>query len=113
MEIIVTGRHVSVTDALKDYAQGKLHAILDGAHKINTAKVILDVQKTRSKAEIIVHGKNIDIEADAESFDMYKSIDTAVEKVDKQLSKYFDKVQDHHKKKGEAPQAPQPEEENT
>ncbi len=97
MEIIVSGRHISVTEAIKTYAEEKLEAILASYHKIGTVRVVLDVQKARCKAEIIVHGKNLDMEADAESYDMYESIDTAIAKIDHQLTKYFDKIQDHHK----------------
>ncbi len=97
MEIIVSGRHLSVTDAIKAYAQEKLEAVLEGYHKISSARVVLDVQKSRCKAEIIVHGKNINVEADEESYDMYESIDKAIIKIDHQISKYFDKIQDHHK----------------
>ncbi len=97
MEIIVSGRHLSVTEDIKSYAEEKLAGILDGYHKISSVRVVLDVQKARCKAEIIVHGKNINVEADAESYEMRESIDAAVAKIDHQISKYFDKIQDHHK----------------
>lgn len=97
MEIIVSGRHISVTEAVKNYAKEKLEAILSSYNKIGNVRIVLDVQKARCKAEVIVHGKNIDVEADAESYDMHESIDAAVAKVDHQISKYFDKIQDHHK----------------
>lgn len=97
MTIMVSGRHVSVTDAMKEYAEGKLKAILEDKHHITNVQVVLDLQKTRHKAEIIVHGKNLNIEADCESYDMYESIDNAMGKIDRQISKYFDKKQDHHK----------------
>lgn len=97
MEIIVSGRHLSVTEAVKNYAKEKLEAILSPYHKIGNVRIVLDVQKTRCKAEVIVHGKNLDVEADAESYDMHESIDAAVAKIDHQISKYFDKIQDHHK----------------
>ncbi|HCE42282.1 MAG TPA: ribosome-associated translation inhibitor RaiA [Lentisphaeria bacterium] len=97
MEIIVSGRHLSVTDDIKAYAQDKLEAILGEYNKIGNVRVVLDVQKTRCKAEIVVHGKNINVEADAESYEMRESIDAAVAKIDHQVSKHFDKIQDHHK----------------
>jgi len=102
MTIMVSGRHVSVTDAMKDYAESKLIAVLEDRHKITNAKIVLDLQKTRHKAEIIVHGKNLNVEADSESYDMYESIDHAIGKIDRQISRYFDKKQDHHKA-GHAP----------
>jgi ribosome hibernation promoting factor len=97
MTIMVSGRHVEVTDAMKDYAESKLQAILEDRHKITNATIVLDLQKTRHKAEVIVHGKNLNVEADSESYDMYGSIDDAMGKIDRQISRYFDKKQDHHK----------------
>ena len=97
MEIIVSGRHISVTESVKNYAKDKLESILSSYHKIGNVRVVLDVQKTRCKAEVIVHGKNLDVEADAESYDMLESIDAAIVKVDHQVSKHFDKIHDHHK----------------
>lgn len=97
MEITVTGRHMEVSDALREYATRKLEDIIQDVHKITSAKVILDMQKGRSKAEIIIHGKHLDIESDFESYDMYQSIDSVMEKAGKQIDKFMDKVQDHHK----------------
>jgi putative sigma-54 modulation protein len=98
MEIIVTGRHLDVSDSLKTHAIEKIQSMLSEYRKIISVKVILDQQKTRSKAEIIVHGKNMNYEAESESYDIYKSIDEAIIKMNKQIAKHFDKVQDHHKK---------------
>lgn len=97
MTIMVSGRHVSVTDAMKEYAESKLKSILEDKHKITNAKIVLDLQKTRHKAEIIVHGKHLNVEADSESYDMYESIDDAVSKIDRQISRFFEKKQNHHK----------------
>jgi len=97
MSIIVSGRHLEVSDAVKEYVQNKVSPITEGYNKVNKVSVVLDVQKSRYSAEIIVHGKHINIEADAEKYDLYEAIDAAILKVDKQIRKYFDKVQAHHK----------------
>ena len=97
MEITVTGRHMEVSEALREHATRKIQDIIEDIHKITSAKVVLELQKGRSKAEIIIHGKHLDVEADFESYDMYQSIDSAVEKAGRQIAKFIDKVQDHHK----------------
>lgn len=97
MEISITGRHFDVSETLKTYVSDQLNMMLSGYRKLNNVHVVLEQQKGRAKAEIIVHGKNINFEADSETFDMYKAIDEAIAKIDKQLAKHFDKVQDHHK----------------
>ena len=97
MSIIVSGRHVDVTEAMKEYAENKLGAVLEDKHKISSARIVLNLEKSRHIVEIIVHGKGMHIEAGAESYDMYESIDEAVSKVERQIEKHFDKKQDHHK----------------
>lgn len=109
MSIIVSGRHMQVTDAMKEYAESKLNAILEDKHKITSARVVLNLEKTRHKAEVIVHGKGLNVEADFESYDMYESIDEAMEKIERQIDRYFDKKQDHHKSShGSVPKADEP-----
>ena len=96
MTIMISARHGSVTDDIKGYAQAKLEGVLEGRHKISSADIILDLQKNRHIAEIVVRGKHLNIEADSESYDMHESIDIVIGKIDRQISKYFDKKQDHH-----------------
>ena len=97
MSIIISGRHVSVSEEMKAYAESKIEPIMNQRYKISSVRVILETQKNRHKAEIVVHAKNCEFEADCETLDMYESIDMAVAKVAKQIGKHFDKKQDHHK----------------
>jgi putative sigma-54 modulation protein len=82
---------------MKKYAEEKLSAVVGDRHKITRAEVVVSREKTRSKAEVIVTGKKLDAEAICEAYDMYEAIDGAVAKVDRQIERYFDKKQDHHK----------------
>jgi putative sigma-54 modulation protein len=97
MGVIVSIRNGNISDTLKTYAETKAETIIDNYPKITSVRVILNCQKFRYKAEIIVRGKNLNIEADYESFDMYDSIDVVVDKTNKQLRRHLDKVQDHYK----------------
>ena len=95
MSVIVSVRSGNVSDTLKKYAETKAGKLVEEYPKITSARFTLDMQKSRCKAELIIRGKHIDMEADSESFDFYESIDAIVEKVDHQLSKHIDKVHDH------------------
>ena len=97
MSVIVSIRNGNISDTLKLYAENKAEAIVSGYPKITSVRVILDCQKSRYIAEILVRGKNLNIEADYESFDMYDSIDAVIEKTKTQLRRHLDKVQDHYK----------------
>jgi putative sigma-54 modulation protein len=97
MSVIVSIRNGNISDTLKRYAEDKADAIATDYPKITSVRVILDCKKSRHKAEMLVRGKNLNIEADFESFDMYDSIDTVLEKINTQLRRHLDKVQDHYK----------------
>ena len=77
MQLIVTGRHVRVTGAMKEYAREKLGRVVTRRPHLNEAHVIMDVQKYRHIAEITVRGKGLELFCRAETPDMYASIDSA------------------------------------
>ena len=98
LPIKVTGRHVNVTEAMKDYAIKKVEGLHLDYPRIIDAQVILDVQKIRHIAEVILHCANhITIEATAESTDMYASVDQVMDKIAQQMRKYKTKIMRQHR----------------
>ena len=98
LPIQVTGRHVSVTDALKEYCRHKLAGLHLDYPKIIEIQVILDVQKYRHTAEVVLHCNNhITLEASSKSDDMYTSIDQVVDKVARQMRKYKTRLMRYHR----------------
>jgi len=99
----VTGRHVSVTDAIKDYAISRVEHLHLDYPRIIEAHVILDVEKHRHFAEIILHCNNhITIEASHETDDMYASIDGVAAKIAQQMRKYKTKILRNHRPRGQS-----------
>ncbi len=97
MSVVVSIRNGNISDTLKNYAEAKASALVEGYPKITSTKVVLDAQKSRYKAEILIIGKKFNIEAEHEEYDMYDAIDAVIEKAGIQLKKYYDKKQDHFK----------------
>ncbi|HJO92131.1 MAG TPA: ribosome-associated translation inhibitor RaiA [Victivallales bacterium] len=97
MSIIVSVRNGNISETLKTYAEDKITSLIENFPKITSARVILDAQKSRYEAEVIIRGKNFNVEASDESFDMYDSIDSIADKANTQLRKHYDKVQNHYK----------------
>ncbi len=96
--IRVTGRHVSVTEPIKNYAISKLEHLHLDYPRIIEAHVILNVEKHRHFAEVILHCNNhITIEATHETDDMYASIDGVVAKIAQQMRKYKTKIMRLHR----------------
>jgi putative sigma-54 modulation protein len=97
----VTGRHVSITEAIKDYANKKVENLHLDYPRIIEAHVILDVEKHRHFAEVILHCNNhITIEASHECDDMYASIDGVIDKIAQQMRKYKTKILRNHRPRG-------------
>jgi len=101
--IKVTGRHVSVTEPIKDYATSKVEHLHLDYPRIIEAHVILDVEKHRHFAEVILHCTNhITIEASDETDDMYASIDGVTAKIAQQMRKYKTKILRNHRPRGQS-----------
>lgn len=97
MEIIVSCRNSEIKAGIKKHAEDRAAQVGDMYNKLTSLRVILNVEKGEEKAEFILHGKNIDFEADSSGDNLYLAIDRAADKIEKQLRKYLDKIQDHHK----------------
>jgi putative sigma-54 modulation protein len=96
MQLSVTGHHVDVTSALKSYVESKVDKIGRHFDLVSDVHCILTVEKLRHKAEATVSVNGGKIYADATEDDMYAAIDGLVDKLDRQVKKYKEKLADHH-----------------
>jgi len=97
-EISVTGRHIHVTDAMKNHAIDKVSKIERFSDRIIDASVTMDIQKLDHKVDIVLKVDHITIKASASSESMYQSVDKAVHKIQSQLLKYKNKLKAHQAK---------------
>jgi len=97
MHLSVTGRHVEVTDALRDYIAKRTEKVRRHFDHIINIHVILSVEKGRHLAEMTLQGNNFVLNGQEETRDMYASIDKVVDKIEKQVKKYKERMADHHK----------------
>ena len=94
----ITGRHLTITPAINDYVTRKIESLHLDYPKIIEAHVILEVQKYRHSAEVIlVCSNHITIEAREQTNDMYAAIDTAVDKICGQMRKYKTRLMKKHR----------------
>lgn len=95
MQIMISGHHLEVTDALKDYVNSKLERLNNHHDRITSTQVILSVDKLIQKAEATVHVSGRDLFAEATSEDLYAAIDSLADKLDRQLIKHKEKLRSH------------------
>ncbi|MEK7307510.1 MAG: ribosome-associated translation inhibitor RaiA [Nitrospirota bacterium] len=97
MNIIITGRHLELTDNLKEYAEEKIKKFGKYLTNISGITVTLSVEKYRHKAEVLLKVNGVMIQAESITGEMYSSIDEVVEKLDRQIKKYKEKIVSHRK----------------
>lgn len=102
MNLSVTGHHVEVTDALKDYVEEKMNKLERHFDNVTDIHVILGVEKLRQQAEATIDLTGTKIHAQAENEDMYAAIDALIDKLDRQVLKHKEKLRDHHKREKQA-----------
>jgi putative sigma-54 modulation protein len=89
----LTGRHITVTEAMEDYVQRRLAALHLDYPTILEVHAILDLEKYRHRADIILRcNRHITIKTSAETDDMYASIDQAIDRVARQMRKYHTRL---------------------
>jgi putative sigma-54 modulation protein len=90
----MSGRHVSITQAIRDYAREKVEKLEKYFEGITNVQVRLGVEGLQHNAEIIVAAAGgATIIATAGSADMYSAIDIVSEKIERQLKKHKAKLQ--------------------
>jgi len=92
MQLNITGHHVDLTDAMKDYVSSKLQKLERHIDGITNVQVTLSVEKLRQTAEATLHISGADIHGTAEQEDMYAAIDLLVDKLDRQILKHKEKL---------------------
>lgn len=96
MEIIVSCRNNDIKPGIKKHAEERASKLQTIYNKLTSCRVVLNIERNEQVAEIILHGKNVDIEAKVASKEVYEAIDKVADKVEKQLRKHVDKLQSHH-----------------
>ncbi|AKX93058.1 putative sigma-54 modulation protein [Moorella thermoacetica] len=88
MELIIRGKNLPVTDALRQYIAkrlGKIKRYLDGVDEI---QVNLAVTRDKHVVEVTIPLNGYILRGEEATGDMYGSVDLVVEKLEKQIAKY-------------------------
>lgn len=95
MKLRITGRHMDVTPALRQYVETRFERLDRYGLKVGSLQVVLDVEKLQHKAEVVgaVNGKRV--QAKTSTREMYATIDSLVDRVDAQFRKWKEKLVNH------------------
>jgi putative sigma-54 modulation protein len=102
MQISVTFRHMDTSEPVRNYVEEKLERVNKYIEEPIDAQAVLTVEKKiRHNAEVSLVAKGITIKASAEVIDdMYAAIDAVVDKLERQLKRYKEKLKRHTGRNG-------------
>ncbi len=95
MQIIVTGHHLEVTEALRAHIDSKFQKLARHFDNVTDVHVILSVEKLVQKAEATLQLSGAKLFAEDHQEDMYSAIDNMVDKLDRQITKHKEKSHQH------------------
>ena len=96
MQVTMTFRHMEQSDALKAYAEEKLERVTKYIDGPINAQVYFSVEKKiRHIVEIVINSKGISTKASEATHDMYASVDAVIDKIERQLVRYKEKIKAH------------------
>jgi len=92
MKLAIHGHHLEVTDALRQYVEGKLERVRRHFDQVIDADVQLSVEKLQQKAEITLRVSGSALHAESIDGDLYAAIDCLMDKLDRQVIKHKDRM---------------------
>jgi putative sigma-54 modulation protein len=94
MNLQISGHRIEVTPALRAYVETKLEPVIHHFERVIGITVVLSVDKLKQKAEVTVQvpGKNIFVGSSGS--DLYASIDSVCDKLDRKVQQHKQKISD-------------------
>ncbi|MCC2597728.1 ribosome-associated translation inhibitor RaiA [Pusillimonas sp. MFBS29] len=95
MNLSITGRHLEVTPAIREYVMNKMARVSRHFDNVIDTQVILSIDRLEHTAEVTMRLRGKDIHCEAIDENLYAAIDLLADKVDRQVIKYKTKMQNH------------------
>lgn len=98
MNLQLTGHHVEITPALREYAGAKLKRVIRHFESIIEIAIVLGLEKPadkdkRQRAEVNLRVKGNVFHIDSYAQDLYSAIDSLVDKLDRLVVRHKEKIQ--------------------
>jgi putative sigma-54 modulation protein len=101
MQVAVTFRHMDSSEPVRSYVAEKMLRVKKYIDEPVEAQAVLSVEKKiRHKVEVTLSAKGITIKATEQTEDMYAAIDGVLDKLERQLKRYKEKIKNHKPQTG-------------
>ncbi len=95
MNLSITGRHLDITPAIREYVTEKLARVARHFDNVIDTQVILSIEPLKHTADVTMRLRGKDIHCEASDENLYAAIDLLADKIDRQVIKYKSKIQSH------------------
>ncbi|MBJ7379556.1 MAG: ribosome-associated translation inhibitor RaiA [Polynucleobacter sp.] len=101
MNLKINSRHLEITPGIRTHLEERLQRIRKHFDHVIDASAFLMVDKAKEKdlrqtAELTLHLKGKDLFAQAHHEDLYHAMDAVIDKLDRQVVKHKERIQNHH-----------------
>jgi putative sigma-54 modulation protein len=93
MKIKITGRHINVSEKLKEYAEKRIFRIEKYFHQLIDIQLIFYVEKLDHVAELLINGDSVQFHGREKAADLFSAIDLLIDKMEKQIVRFKEKIQ--------------------
>lgn len=95
MQVQVRGKGVVVTDALREYADKRLHKLEKHFQSLHAATVTETVQGRQHRVEVMLEGDGVKVRCEERGDDLYAAVDRVTDKLERQMRKFKDRAGTH------------------
>ena len=95
MQITISGRHLEITPAIRQYIEEKISKVKKISLPVIEVHVTISVEKYRHIVEIALKTNMSFVKVSGESEDMYASIDLTIDKLNNYVKRLKEKIKDH------------------
>jgi ribosome hibernation promoting factor len=95
MNITITGRHLTLSDKQKNYAETKTQRLEKYFNQLVDAHIVLQVNKKDHSAEVLINGDGVQFHGKVVSGDFFSAIDLLFDKMERQINRYKEKHSSH------------------
>jgi putative sigma-54 modulation protein len=95
MQINYTFRNLDSSNALKEYAKEKVERVNKYLDKASEAHVTCSLERHNHICDITIHAGPFSMRGREKSEDFYSSVDLAMDKIERQLKRYKEKLKHH------------------
>lgn len=101
MQLSVTFRKIETTESIKAYVKDKLKKLKKFFPEPINAHVVLTLERYQHRADVNITLHNgLVLKSQEKTGDMYSAIDLAMDKIERQIRKYKDKIRRHKPQAG-------------